>query len=66
MTEPKQKPTKKMVITDEFVADNVGIAIDKDKVHQAYAANIGKFTATMTKAEKRRAFLNAILKKAKG
>ncbi len=63
MTEPKKKSTKKMIITDEFLADNVGIAIDKDKVYQTYAANIGKFITTMTEMEKRQAFLNAMLEK---
>ena len=44
-----------------MILDNLGIIVDVDKANQKYADSLGKTAAALTDAEKKQAFMNAVL-----
>lgn len=46
----------------KLILDNLGILVQVDKANAAYAKTLGKQVAALTEAEKKQAFLNAVVK----
>ncbi len=46
----------------KLILDNLGIIVQVDKANAAYAITLGKQSAALTEAEKKQAFLNAVVK----
>jgi hypothetical protein len=45
-----------------MILDNLGIIVDVDKANQDYARSLGKTSDALTDAERRQAFMNAVMK----
>jgi lambda family phage tail tape measure protein len=46
----------------KMILDNLGIIVDVDKANQDYAKSLGKTSDALSDAEKRQAFMNAVMK----